>query len=301
MITRDKLTEIFCEVDDFCKEFEIELNKLLLSDAKVHRRRKSKLSYSEVITIMITFHIGGFRCLKHFYLECISRYYQDEFPDLVSYNRFIELSQKIILPMTLFLKMRGLGQCTGISFIDSTSINVCKNKRIQRNRVFKGIAERGKSTMGWFFGFKLHLIVNEKGEIINFALSKGNTDDRDVSTIKRMIKNVFGKLYGDKGYISNKLFHYLFNDGIELITKIKSNMKNQVMSLRDKLLLRKRFIIETINDQLKNISQIEHTRHRSVLGFLSNLISGLIAYCFQEKKPSLNLEFCKTKQMALFC
>ena len=141
--------------------------------------------------------------------------------------------------------------------------------------------------MGWFFGFKLHLIVNDKGEILAFYLSPGDTDDR--VPLPKLTKDLLGKLFGDRGYISQKYFEKLMKQGLQLITNIRSNMKNKFIPFLDKLLLRKRFIIETINDQLKNISQIEHSRHRSPANFLVNIISGLIAYVHKPKKPSLSI------------
>jgi hypothetical protein len=179
-------------------------------------------------------------------------------------------------------------KCTGISFIDSTTLDVCDNRRIHSHKVFKDFAQRGKSTTGWFYGFKLHLTVNDKGEILSFCLTTGNTDDRDKNVMEILTKRLFGKLFGDKGYLSQKLFEDLHSKGIELIAKLKKNMKNRLMYLKDKLLLRKRAIIQTINDQLKNICQIEHTRHRSVYNFSTNIIAGLVAYSFLPKKPSLN-------------
>ncbi len=208
------------------------------------------------------------------------------FPDLVSYNRFVELTPTVIIPLLAYLQQcRGTG--SGIGFVDATTIKVCHNKRIARHKVFAGLAARGKTSMGWFYGFKLHLIVNDQGEVLAFYLTPNNVDDR--KPVPEMTKTLFGKLFGDKGYISQQLFEQLFAQGLELITPIRKNMKNRLMVLTDKLLLRKRAIIETINDQLKNISQIEHTRHRSVANFLLNLFCGLIAYCHQGKKPSLNL------------
>ena len=202
--------------------------------------------------------------------------------------------------MTMFLKMQCLGDCTGITYVDSTPIRVCKNKRIKQNKVFKGIATVGKSTMGWFFGFKLHLIVNEKGDILNFVITQGNVDDRAPLNDVSFLEKIKGKLYGDKGYISAKLTQLLFVDGIQLITGIRNKMKNCLMELKDKILLRKRSIIETINDELKNICQVEHSRHRSFENFISNLISGLIAYSFFPKKPAIRYEREETNQLAIF-
>jgi len=134
---------------------------------------------------------------------------------------------------------------------------------------------------------KLHIVVSDEGELLAYMVTAGNVDDR--KPVLRLVRKVFGKVIGDKGYISSDLFDQLMQQGVQLITKIKSNMKNKLMPLIDKLMLRKRGIIETITDQLKNISQIEHSRHRSPTNFLVNLLSGLIAYTLRPKKPSLNL------------
>ena len=146
-----------------------------------------------------------------------------------------------------------MGKCTGISFVDSTPIRVCRNQRIHIHRTFKGIAQRGKCSMGWFLGFKLHLICNEKGELLNFMITPGDIDDREPLKYNAFVEFLYGKLVGDKGYIGKELFQRLFVNGIQLITKLKSNMKGTLMSVSDKLLLRKRAIIETVNDELKSI------------------------------------------------
>jgi hypothetical protein len=184
----------------------------------------------------------------------------DLFPNTLSYNRFLELEARVSLEMIMFLQICCMGRCTGISFIDSTCIPVCHNKRIYRNKVFKDYATRGKSTMGWYFGFKLHLVCNERGEMLNFMFTKANVDDRDEDVFNRLTDNVFGKLFADKGYISRGLFDKLYNDGINLITGLKCNMKNKLMPLYDRLLLRKRSVIETINDELKNVAMLVHVK-----------------------------------------
>ena len=297
------LMDIFYFADEFCKEFNktIEGYQIDTNSGKKRRKKQSKLNDAEVITILIAFHLGGFRNLKHFYINYVQKHLNNEFQQTVSYNRFVELQQKVILPMTVFLKTLRLGSNTGIAFVDSTAIKVCNNKRIYNHKVFKGIAERGKSTMGYFYGFKLHLIVNDKGEIINFVITPGNVDDRQPLKDLNFLKKVSGKLFADKGYISKELFETLFVDGIQLITGIRNNMKNQLMTMHDKIMLRKRSIIETINDELKNICQIEHSRHRSFANFITNLISGLLAYAFLPKKPSIKYETIETYgQLAIF-
>lgn len=297
ILSNDKITEIFYLVDEFCLEFEQSIKKHTLGNAP---KRKPKMSCSEVITIMIMFHAGGFRNMKHFYLHYIQEHREDLFAQTVSYNRFVELMQAATLPMSVFLKTCCMGSGTGISFIDSTPIRVCKNKRIKRNKVFAGLAQLGKSTMGYFFGFKLHVVINDKGEMLNFVITPGNTDDREPLKNKSFIKALKGKLYGDKGYISKELTKILFMDGLHLITSIRNNMKNTLMELKDKILLRKRSVIETVNDELKNICQIEHSRHRSFENFITNLISGLIAYSFFPKKPAIKYQPVETNQLAVF-
>jgi hypothetical protein len=303
MLTPDKITEIFCIADDFCKEYsqEVKKHRTLPSHGKKSRNRPCEMSDSEIITIMLCFHFGSFRNFKHYYLFYVKEHLQHEFPKQLSYNRFIEIEHRLMIPLLLFLNLICFGECTGITFIDSTKIAVCNNKRIRRNKVFKGLAERGKSTMGWFYGFKLHLICNDKGELLNFCLTRGNVDDRNVNVLNVLSKNLFGQLYGDKGYISAALFESLFNDGIHLVTGIRSNMKNRLMTLRDKILLRKRSVIETINDELKNICQVEHSRHRSPANFLMNLLAALAAYSFFDKKPAIQFERDNNAgQLALF-
>jgi hypothetical protein len=296
-ITKDKVTEIFYLTDEFCRNFKSSIETHLIGNVP---KRKPIMAESEVITIMILFHSGQFRNMKHFYLYYIQKHMTTEFPNTVSYNRFTELMQASVLPMTIFLKTCCLGECSGISFVDSTPIRVCKNKRISRNKVFKGIAELGKSTMGFFFGFKLHLIVNDKGDILNFVITQGNVDDRQPLKNERFMEAITGKLYADKGYLSKELTNMLFVDGLHLITSIRDNMKNCLMELKDKILLRKRSVIETINDELKNMCQVEHSRHRSFGNFITNMISGLIAYSFFPKKPSIKFDIEPTTQMALF-
>lgn len=288
----DKITEIFCSVDDFCKEISktMEGHRLTTGSPKKQRNRKFAMSDSEVITIMILFHLMRYRDLKHFYINYVQTHMKAEFPVTVSYNRFVELQRKAFLPMCIYLKKYRLGRCSGISFIDSTPIRACHIKRERQNKVFKELATKGQCSIGWFFGFKLHIVINDKGEIIDFLFTPANTDDRQPLKDKNFHKKLFGKLFGDKGYISQSLFEEMFIDGIHLITKPRKNMKNSLMQIHDKVLLRKRALIESVNDELKNTCQIEHTRHRSVDNFLANLVSGLIAYSFLQKKPSLNLE-----------
>ncbi len=209
-----------------------------------------------------------------------------EFPHLISYGRFVQWMPQLPGWLCLYLFSR-FGMCSGISFVDATFIAVCDNRRINQHKVFKGIATRGKGSTGWSFGFKLHVVVNDQGELFAVYLTAANR--HELKALPKLVKGLFGKLFTDMAYLSQSMFEQLIEQGIQLITKPKSNMKNKLMLMTDKLLLRKRSIFETINDQLKNISQIEHSRHRSPINFLVNLVSGLIAYTHQPKKPSLDL------------
>lgn len=302
MLTTNEITEIFYLCDDFSKEFDKSFKKHILQsdNGKKTRNKPGKLSHSEVMTILISFHLGGYRNLKHYYLFYVSQHLNKEFPKLVSYNRFVELQQQVAFPLVLFLKLCRMGECTGISFVDSTTLKACHIKREKQNKVFSGIATKGKSTIGWFFGFKLHIIINDKGEILSFVITQGNVDDREPLNSESFIKSVFGKLYADRGYISQTLRDILFVDGIHLVTKLRNNMKGGEIPLQDKVNLRKRAVIESVNDELKNICQIEHTRHRSFTNFITNLIAGLLAYSFLPKKPSINAERVDSFQLQLF-
>jgi hypothetical protein len=153
--------------------------------------------------------------------------------------------------------------------------------------VFKAYAGRGKSSTGWFYGFKLHLVINDRGEICSFCLTPGNADDRNGDVIDCLCRGLKGKLFGDRGYISRELFERLYEQGIQLITRLRKHMKNVLMDAGGKLLLRKRAVIESVNNFLKNICQVEHNRHRSPVNFLVNLLAALSAYSFLPHKPSI--------------
>ena len=282
----DNLTETFCLIDDFCCQFEPLWHKQLLQNGTKKRRRPSELTLAELMTLTVLFHPMRFRQFKSFYLNYARRYLRAEFPKLPSYQRAVELMPRCAVPLTaLFECLKG--ECDGISIADATPLKVCHNKRISRHKVFKDSAERGKTSMGWFFGFKLHAIINSQGELVRIKLTPGNTDDR--KPIPDMCKGLFGLLFGDKGYISKDLAETLKDLNIKLVTSVKKNMKPATLSAFEKAVLKRRSLIETVFDQLKNLCQIEHTRHRSCHNFIVNLMAGIVAYCLSDSKPSLPL------------
>ena len=283
----ESLLELFVSVDDFCQVFLPFWERKLLQDGSKKRRRAGQLSISEIMTIIIHFHQSHYRDFKTYYTDHVCQHLRSEFPHLVSYERFVTLMRSVLGPLSAYLKSL-YGRCHGISFIDSTALLVCDNHRIPTHKVFAEWAKRGKGSMGWFYGFKLHLVVNDCGELLACQITPGNVDDR--TPVPTLCRRLFGKLIADRGYISQSLFEQLLDTfGVQLITKLRKNMKKRLLPLIDKLLLPKRAIIESVVDQLKNISQIEHTRHRSPINCFINIIAGLIAYCHQPKKPSLNL------------
>lgn len=257
----------------------------LLPDGNKKRRNRVKsLTQSEIMTILVYFHASGYRNFKTFYNEHVLIHLKNAFPGLLTYTRFVAITQSVLVLLCMYLKSR-FDKPTGIAYIDSTKIEVCHKKRMSSNRVFSEIGKIGKTTMGWFFGFKLHLIINEKGGLLQAVITPGNVDDR--TPVPFMVQNLFGKLFADKGYISKSLTDFLSKKHIQFITYIKKKMKNKLMEKIDKILLNKRVLIETVNDQLKNMAQIEHTRHRSIWNFMVNVICGLLAYTFQDKKPRI--------------
>ena len=216
------------------------------TDGTRRRIKHGSLNESEVMTIVIYFHLMRYRDFKHYYLFHMYKYMRSDFPGLVSNNRFVELMQTTLLPLAVYLKTRCLGKCTGISYADSPHIKACYTKRAHSHKVLKGLATKGQCSIGWFFGLKLHFIIDDKGEILDFVLTPGNIDNRQPFIGSNLLEKIYRKLYGYKGFISQSLFENLFIDGIHLITKLRKNMKNSLMLLSDKILLRKRALIESV-------------------------------------------------------
>lgn len=279
------LVEIFSLIDDFCKQFDKEQAKFLICSPLKKRQRTCSMSSSEIMTILVMFHLSRYRTFKDFYRNCVLAHHQKDFPRLVSYTRFVELMPTVFMPMYVFISAMS-GKKTGKYFVDSTKLPICHNLRINRNKVFKGMAKRGKTSTGWFFGFKLHLIFNTLGELISFKLTAGNVDDR--TPIEEMTEKLQGWLFGDRGYISQKLKDTLIERGLELITKTKKKMKTKILEPLKEFFLKKRNMIETIIDQLKNLLNVDHSRHRSPMNFQINILGALMAYIFMPRKVSVS-------------
>jgi hypothetical protein len=214
----DSLTELYCLIDDFFRVFEPAWERHLLAMGAKRRQRPSRLSLAELMTLAILFHQLRFRQFKSFYLGYVCRHLRAEFPKLPSYQRCEELLPRCAAPLAaLFDSLKG--QCDGIAIADATALVVCDNQRIPRHKVFKGRTERGKTSMGWFYGFKLHAIINSKGELIRLKLTPGNVDDR--KPMPELCQGLFGQLFADKGYIAQWLTEALAEQGLQLITTLK--------------------------------------------------------------------------------
>ena len=280
----EKYIKIFVLVDDFCKIFQEALKKQLIEKGK-RRDRGGKLSLSEQISIMIFYHLSPYKNLKTYYEHFIEK--GDLFMQVPCYDRFIQIMPKIFLAMAIMLHYLS-GKKTGVYIADSTHISVCKNVRISRHKTFEGLAKRGKTTMGWFYGFKLHMIINDRGEIIAVRITPGNTDDR--AALEEMLNKTTlkGKCFADKGYISKGLFAKFYKKGLQIITGIKRNMKNYLMPILDKLFLRKRYVIESIFGILKENFNLHPAKHRSPTNFFVSLLAALLAYQIKPTKPTIS-------------
>lgn len=285
----DKALAILSVVDDFCKQLLKEQNKKLIGGSPFYSVKDSSKGFclSEAMTVLLLFQLSGSRSFKAFYRNhAKEKYFLSLFPKLPSYSRLVEIQGKVLIPMCLFGKW--LAKCSdGVAFIDSTPIKVCHNKRISMHKVFKGLAKRGKSTMGWFYGFKLHITISQNAEILDFHITTGTVDDRKV--VDKICKNLYGKVFGDKGYICQRLFKRMLSQGVQLITPLRKNMKPKAINIKDSKLLSKRSLVESVFNVLKNSMHAEHTRHRSVRNFMTNIVSAICAYGLRFHNPMLRL------------
>ncbi len=252
------LLELFCHVDTFCQAFVPHWHQTQRTNGQRQRRRGGQLALSEVMTIVIHFYQMRFRDFKTYYLAYVRSHLRTEFPQAVSYQRFVELMAMALGPLCAYLQTC-LGHCSGISFMDSTANAVCHNRRIAQHPVFRTLAQRGKTSLGWFYGFKLHVVINHRGELLACQLTSGNTDDR--RPVPTLMQRVWGTVFADKGYLSQPLTHELLRTRrVRLVTHVKRNMANRLLLFVEKQLLRRRAIMETVFDQLKHLLHIEHTR-----------------------------------------
>lgn len=291
-ITENMLISQFIEIDDFVNMFEPFLQKKMLecADKGKKRNRKTALHMSEIMTILAMYHQSGYKCFQYYYEHQVLKNWRCYFPELVSYGRFVSLIPRSTIYMSAF----ALSKCwqsprTGYYYVDSKKLPVCDNLRIHSNKVFKGVAQRGKSSCGWFYGLKLHLVINHLGDIVNFVVSPANVADNNKQLLPVLLQRLQGKCYGDKGYMTT-LFEEFLAQGLELITKVRKNMDAKLVEVQDKQRLLKRGVIESVNDLLMTVMDVDHTRHRSPVNAVTHILGGIIAYSFYPDKPHAILE-----------
>jgi Transposase DDE domain len=279
----DRLVEVFCAVDDFCKAFQPQWAAHQIDGSYQPRGPKPGLADSEIITLLLVLHSSGFKYLKNFYNSPMGEVLRRYFPRMPCYERFVTLEKRVFVPLMCFMFSR-TGRKTGIYYIDSTALPVCHNRRIGRHKTFAGLAARGKTSMGWFFGFKLHLVFNHRNEIVAVKLTPGNVHDG--APVEQLTHNLTGKLFGDKGYLGKKRAAALLKRGLVLMTKVRKNMKALPLTLTDKLRLNARNMAETIIGHIKAFSSLNLPKHRAPLNAFLHLLAALTAYQLNPIKPT---------------
>ena len=281
----DRLVETFCEFDDFCKSIRTQWEAFLLTDGKVPDRKhgpEGGLADSEIMTLLVLYHGSRFKNFKAFYNGVVLGLLRSYFPGAPCYERFLALTKRVWALLALFFTSR-MGSKTDIYYIDSTPLVVCHNRRIGRHKVFAGLAARGKTSTGWFFGFKLHLVFNHQREIVALKLTPGNVSD--TTPVPELTKDLIGKLFGDKGYIGQKMAQELLRRGLALMTRVRRNMKSLPVSFFDKALLNGRNIAETIIGHIKEFSSLRLPKHRSVFNAFTHITAAIIAYQINPLPP----------------
>jgi hypothetical protein len=286
------LTEIYFDVDEFCKQNSVFLLSLLKAQGYYTKRYPCQLTLSEVMTILIYYHYSGYKNFKSYYIQLVSKQLRKDFPDLVAYHRFLELIPRAILPMSMFLK-----NCceqaahTGLYYMDSSPLSVCHPKRVHQHHTFKGLCDWGKTSVGWFYGFKYHLLINHRGELLRFYFSKASLSDTNPKVLFFLTKGLQGSVFADKGYIVNpEKKAFVEQEGLQLITKARKNSKHlPCMDIYQKAYLAKRGMVESVIALHKQVANIEHSRHRSPVNAFAHMMAALVAYCFYPAKPTVSI------------
>lgn len=288
-INENTLIQMFLDIDDFCQSYE-KWRSTQRSLPQSLDQWTSALHRSEAMTILVYYHHSGYKCFQYYYKRLVQGELKSYFPITYGYKYFLSLIPKCFDLIFLFAQWQcKTAQRTQIYYIDSKRLPVCHNKRIHSHQVFRGIAQRGKSSMGWFYGLKLHLVINNLGQINSFLFTSANFSDNNQFVLQYLLDELQGICFGDKGYLS-KLFEQFYLRGLKLVTKVRKNMKNQLVPLHEKYQLMKRGIIESVNDILMTVCDLEHTRHRSPANAMTHMIAAIIGYNYLPNKPKVILK-----------
>ena len=271
----DQLISTFCRIDDFCIIHEKQQQYKAISYNKFRTGPKASLSLSEIMTILIMYQILQYRNFKSFYNDFLCEYWNSFFPNLPSYTRFVELIPQALVGLSNFVGSNQ-GTHTDIYYVDATKLPVCHNLREKRHKVFDGLAGKSKTSTGWFYGLKLHFVINHLSQIMNLRVTQGNVDDR--TPLISMCEGLEGYIFADRGYISKDKESTLAKQGLKLVTTLKKNMKKVFRTKAEKSLLRNRGMIETMIDYLKNSLMLWHTRHRSPMNAFTHLMACMAAW-----------------------
>lgn len=289
LLTDTKLIEIFCDCHDFCVFFEQWQKSKMIEMSSSQRKptRETGLHLSECMCIMILYHLSGIKCFQYYYQNLVIKEMKEYFPNLPCYERFVQLIPRTTLALFLFTNTFRIGRSLGCYYADSKKLPVCDNLRIKSNKVFRGIACRSKSSTGWFYGLKLFLVINAYGEVMQCLITPAGIADNNFELMKKIFKNIKGHVFADKGFLSKLAFEHFYHLGLKIVTTIRKNMKNKLMPMYEKLCRMKRGVIESVNDILMTICDIDHTRHRSPINAIAHAYAGVAAYTYLDKLPSI--------------
>ena len=286
-----QLLQLYIFVDDACLLMRAWATQHWVAEGIPSKpaRRVPKISESEIMTILIFYHYSGYKCFEYYYKSLVLNDLKTYFPTAPSYHYFLALIERVSLPMMILAKLTcQQAEKTGLYYLDAKALPVCDGLREKQHKVFRESASKGKASKGWFFGFKLHLLVNHKGQIVDFEVTTGKVADNDKNLLIKLLDNLKGTLFGDKGYFTT-LWQDFYEAGLKIVTKVKKNMKNKLMTLEERLLLKKRPMIEAIFDILTSVFDLEHTRHRKPQNACVHILASLVAYQFYPDKPAVDL------------
>ena len=278
----ETLYHIFDQIDNLLKTMSASLKRKLLSDLRPKGGRPSGLSLQAILAFGIFRFATGVKDVKHYHRKLLSSY-SKELGRIPNYGNFNALMNQAT-PYVIFL-LQWICYCHqsaggGLYFMDSTPMKVCENKRIFDHKVCEDMAQRGKSSMGWFFGFKLHVVCDSLGRLVSLLITPGNTDDRKFAL--KLLKGLRGLCVADAGYVSKKLMQELYQQGLLLLTDVRNSMK-RLMSETQHGLLKLRQRIEGVFSCLKHRLKAEASIARSPLGYLSRCLYACLTFALSKE------------------
>ena len=284
----ETLYHIFDQIDNLLKTMSTSLRRKLLSDLRPKGGRPPGLSLQAILALGIFRFATGVKDVKHFHRKLLSSYSEElgRIPNYGNFNTLMNQATPYVIFLLQWICYLNKSKQDGLTFMDSTSLKVCENKRIFDHQVCEGLAERGKSSMGWFFGFKLHVVCDSLGRLASLLLTPGNTDDRKF--VLKLLKGLKGLCIADAGYVSKKLMQELYQQGLLLLTDVRNAMK-RLMTETQHALLKQRQRIEGVFSCLKHRLKAEASIARSPLGYLSRCLYACLTFALSKELEMNNL------------